>query len=183
MRVGLYARVSTLDKDQDPETQLVALREFVRAQGWGDFPRVRGPRPCARPDPSDGLARATGRRGQEAIQDGGGLQAGPGLSVGQGHARHAGYVGAVGDRFQERARAVRHRDGCGKTAAEPSGGGGRVRAGDDPRACEGGDGQGSATGQADRASQGNGPARLRSSFWSYFGAPKLGRTIETQGGV
>ena len=31
MRVGLYARVSTLDKDQDPETQLVALREFVRA--------------------------------------------------------------------------------------------------------------------------------------------------------
>ena len=24
-----------------------------------------------------------------------------------------------------------------------------------------------------------GPARLRSSFWSYFGAPKLGRTIET----
>ena len=40
-------------------------------------------------------------------------------------------------------------------------------------------GQGSRTGQANRASQGNGPARLRSSFWSYFGAPKLGRTIET----
>ena len=37
MRVGLYARVSTLDKDQDPETQLVALREFVRAQGWEIF--------------------------------------------------------------------------------------------------------------------------------------------------
>ena len=37
MRVGLYARVSTLDKDRDPETQLVALREFVRAQGWEIF--------------------------------------------------------------------------------------------------------------------------------------------------
>ena len=34
MRVGLYARVSTTDKDQDPETQLVPLREFARAQGW-----------------------------------------------------------------------------------------------------------------------------------------------------
>jgi DNA invertase Pin-like site-specific DNA recombinase len=34
MRVGIYARVSTTDKDQDPETQLLPLREFCRAQGW-----------------------------------------------------------------------------------------------------------------------------------------------------
>ncbi len=34
MRVGLYARVSTSDKDQDPETQLLPLREFAAAQGW-----------------------------------------------------------------------------------------------------------------------------------------------------
>ncbi len=34
MRVGVYARVSTTDKDQDPETQLMPLREFVQAQGW-----------------------------------------------------------------------------------------------------------------------------------------------------
>ncbi len=33
-RVGLYARVSTSDKDQDPETQLVALRDYCRMQGW-----------------------------------------------------------------------------------------------------------------------------------------------------
>ena len=33
MRVALYARVSTDDKGQDPETQLVPLREFVRANG------------------------------------------------------------------------------------------------------------------------------------------------------
>jgi DNA invertase Pin-like site-specific DNA recombinase len=33
-RVGIYARVSTSDKDQNPETQLLPLREFVRAQGW-----------------------------------------------------------------------------------------------------------------------------------------------------
>jgi putative DNA-invertase from lambdoid prophage Rac len=34
MRVAIYARVSTSDKDQDPETQLMQLREFVAAQGW-----------------------------------------------------------------------------------------------------------------------------------------------------
>ncbi|HKX17160.1 MAG TPA: recombinase family protein [bacterium] len=33
MRVGIYARVSTADKDQNPETQLLPLREFVAAQG------------------------------------------------------------------------------------------------------------------------------------------------------
>jgi DNA invertase Pin-like site-specific DNA recombinase len=40
MRVGIYARVSTQDKDQNPETQLLPLREFCLAQGWqiaGEF--------------------------------------------------------------------------------------------------------------------------------------------------
>jgi len=31
-RVGLYARVSTKNNGQDPETQLIALREFARAR-------------------------------------------------------------------------------------------------------------------------------------------------------
>lgn len=34
VRVALYARVSTRDKDQDPELQLVPLREYVAARGW-----------------------------------------------------------------------------------------------------------------------------------------------------
>jgi len=34
MRVGIYARVSTGDKDQNPETQLMPLREFRKAQEW-----------------------------------------------------------------------------------------------------------------------------------------------------
>ncbi len=34
MKVALYARVSTSDKDQDPETQLMPLRDFCLAQGW-----------------------------------------------------------------------------------------------------------------------------------------------------
>lgn len=34
MKVALYVRVSTADKDQNPETQLLPLREFVSAQGW-----------------------------------------------------------------------------------------------------------------------------------------------------
>ena len=37
MKVVLYARVSTSDKDQNPETQLVPLREFAQAQGWVTF--------------------------------------------------------------------------------------------------------------------------------------------------
>jgi DNA invertase Pin-like site-specific DNA recombinase len=34
IRVALYARVSTRDKDQDPELQLDAMRDYVRARGW-----------------------------------------------------------------------------------------------------------------------------------------------------
>ncbi len=33
MRTAIYARVSTADKDQNPETQLLPLREFAAAQG------------------------------------------------------------------------------------------------------------------------------------------------------
>ena len=33
-RVAIYARVSTSDKDQDPDTQIVHLRDFCEAQGW-----------------------------------------------------------------------------------------------------------------------------------------------------
>lgn len=34
MKVCIYTRVSTSDKDQDPMTQLLPLREFVQNQGW-----------------------------------------------------------------------------------------------------------------------------------------------------
>ena len=34
MKIAVYARVSTSDKDQDPETQLMPLRDFCTAQGW-----------------------------------------------------------------------------------------------------------------------------------------------------
>ena len=34
MRVAIYARVSTTDRDQEPETQLLPLRDFAAAQGW-----------------------------------------------------------------------------------------------------------------------------------------------------
>lgn len=33
-RVAIYARVSTRDKDQNPETQLRVLRRYVRDRGW-----------------------------------------------------------------------------------------------------------------------------------------------------
>ena len=34
MRVALYARVSTTDKGQDTENQLLQLRQFAETQGW-----------------------------------------------------------------------------------------------------------------------------------------------------
>ncbi|HEY3419937.1 MAG TPA: recombinase family protein [Methanomassiliicoccales archaeon] len=34
MKVGLYARVSRHDKDQNPENQIIKLREFVERHGW-----------------------------------------------------------------------------------------------------------------------------------------------------
>jgi len=34
VKVALYARVSTSDKDQNPLTQLLPLRDFCQAQGW-----------------------------------------------------------------------------------------------------------------------------------------------------
>lgn len=34
MKAALYARVSTVDKDQNPEVQLSSLREYCRSMGW-----------------------------------------------------------------------------------------------------------------------------------------------------
>ena len=34
MKVGLYARVSTKDKEQNPENQLLKLREYSKSKGW-----------------------------------------------------------------------------------------------------------------------------------------------------
>lgn len=34
MRVAIYARVSTADKEQNPDTQLIHLRDLCNAQGW-----------------------------------------------------------------------------------------------------------------------------------------------------
>jgi len=37
MKVALYSRVSTSDKDQNPLTQLLPLREFVKTQSWETY--------------------------------------------------------------------------------------------------------------------------------------------------
>jgi DNA invertase Pin-like site-specific DNA recombinase len=37
LKVGIYARISTSDKDQNVETQILPLREFVSSQGWETF--------------------------------------------------------------------------------------------------------------------------------------------------
>ncbi len=37
MKVAVYARVSTSDRDQNPETQLMHLRDYCQVQGWEIF--------------------------------------------------------------------------------------------------------------------------------------------------
>lgn len=37
VKVAIYGRTSTSDKDQNPDTQLLPLREFVTAEGWEIF--------------------------------------------------------------------------------------------------------------------------------------------------
>ncbi len=34
MKIAVYARVSTADRDQNPETQLMHLRDYCQAQSW-----------------------------------------------------------------------------------------------------------------------------------------------------
>lgn len=50
MRVALYARVSRADKDQDPENQLIKLREYSARRGWEVYAEykdfVSGASPC-----------------------------------------------------------------------------------------------------------------------------------------
>ena len=41
MRVALYARVSTSERDHDPETRLLALEGLLLKGGMGDCRRVR----------------------------------------------------------------------------------------------------------------------------------------------
>lgn len=40
MHVAVYARVSTRDREQDPDTQLVPLREYAHRRGWSATPYV-----------------------------------------------------------------------------------------------------------------------------------------------
>ena len=171
--------MSTSDRDQDPETQLIALRDFVNANG------IEVHREYVDRAPANDLVHRTAWR--ELLDDAAKKRFKTVLvfkldrafrSVKHMHDTLSAWE-MVGVGFQSMRENFETTTAVGRLMFEHPGLSGRVRVGADPRACEGGDGQGSPTGQADRASQGNGPARLRSSFWSYFGAPKLGRTIET----
>ena len=63
-RTAIYARVSTVDRGQDPETQLRQLREYAERRGFRRRARVR--RPCRGPRTTDGVPRhARSRRAPE----------------------------------------------------------------------------------------------------------------------
>ena len=64
-RVGIYARVSTTDKGQDPETQLAELREYSRRRGFkvvGEFVDLASGRDDTRPRYRELLELARRRR-------------------------------------------------------------------------------------------------------------------------
>jgi DNA invertase Pin-like site-specific DNA recombinase len=70
MRVALYARVSTKDKGQDPETQLIPLRDFARAkqhQVVGEYVDVGWSGAKERRPALDGLMKAAKARKFDAI--------------------------------------------------------------------------------------------------------------------
>jgi len=62
-KVALYARVSTHDKDQDPENQLMKLRSFSESHGWavyGEYPDERSGADASRPQLDKMLRYARG---------------------------------------------------------------------------------------------------------------------------
>jgi DNA invertase Pin-like site-specific DNA recombinase len=62
-RVALYARVSTHDKDQDPDNQLVKLRSFAESRGWavyGEYVDMKSGADASRPDLDRMLKAARG---------------------------------------------------------------------------------------------------------------------------
>jgi len=65
MKVAINARVSRHDKDQDPENQLIKLREYAERHGWTIYSEytdyASGAQP-SRPDLDRMLAEARGRR-------------------------------------------------------------------------------------------------------------------------
>lgn len=98
MRVGLYARVSTTDKDQDPETQLLSLREFIAAQNSQPAGRrVRRPGPGHGPPAPDRVAAAPGPGVQAQAGPDRRVPDGPGLSERAGRGQHPGALAGLGD--------------------------------------------------------------------------------------
>lgn len=65
MKVALYARVSTDDQGQNPETQLLRLRETAKARGWEIFDEYidfRSGKDANRPDFQRLLSDAKGHK-------------------------------------------------------------------------------------------------------------------------
>lgn len=61
MRVAIYGRASTRDKDQDPLVQLAPMREYVTACGWAftEYVDRASAADCSRRD--HGIGRGTAR--------------------------------------------------------------------------------------------------------------------------
>ena len=75
-KVCLYARVSTQDKGQNPENQLLQLRQFCQQQGWeivGEYVDQKTGRTSDRA----AFQRLFEHRLSKAISDGALLGAGP----------------------------------------------------------------------------------------------------------
>ena len=170
-RVTIYARVSTSDKDQDPMTQLMPLREFIVAKGWSTYGEY------VDQSPTNDLAHRTAWR--DLLDDAAKRRFDVVLvfkldrafrSVKHMHDTLAAWE-MVGVGFQSMREQFDTGTAIGRLLLNLLGGSGGVRARTDTGESEGRHGPGPQARQEDRSSEGNGAAWLLSSFWSSFGAP------------
>ena len=170
MKVAIYARVSTSDKEQNVETQLLPLRDFCLTQGWEIY------REYVDHAPANDLAHRIAWR--QLLDDAARRRFSVVLvfkldrafrSVKHMHDTLAAWE-MVGVSFKSLREQFDTSTALGRLLL-PAGSPGGVRAGADPGAGQGRYGPGKASGTSNRASQGNGPERLQETFWRYFGAP------------
>lgn len=87
-RIALYAQVSTSDKDQNTETQLMPLRDYAQAQGLDVYREYVDEAGANDINGRKAWRRLLDDAAKRKVQDRPRLQAGPGLQVREAHVRH-----------------------------------------------------------------------------------------------
>ena len=159
-RAAIYARVSTRNGHQDPETQLLALRQVAERAGWQIVERVRRPRHQRRQGPRQAASVRSAAQGRHAapVRSGDGLVRRPSRPLAPGPRGLPRRPSCAGRRPVSAHSGYRHHDARRQGAVPDDGRVRRVRAGDHSGAGVRRARQGAGEGQAARASQGACPS-------------------------